>query len=130
MLLAGSGNETLSAALSAGNDKLAAGSGNDLLIGGTGADTFVGGSGAATVLAGSGSDVFAFINHQAGGTEVVQGILDPAAIKIDLVGYGAGAINAALKGQSVQNGSVTIHLSDGSKITFQDVTSLTRSNFV
>jgi Ca2+-binding RTX toxin-like protein len=128
-LIAGSGNETLSAALSSGNDTLKAGSGKDVLIGGFGSDTFVGGSGHATITAGLGSDVFAFINHQAGGTELVQGIFDPASIKIDLQGYGPNAIADALASQTVKHGSVTIDLSDGTKVTFQDVTSLTRSNF-
>jgi Ca2+-binding RTX toxin-like protein len=130
LLIAGSGNETLSAALSTGNDTLQAGSGHDLLIGGAGADTFIGGSGQSTVTAGFGSQTFDFINHAAGGTELVQGIFDPTSIQIHLTGYGDGAIHQALAGQTVTNGSVTIGLTDGTKITFQDVTSLSRSNFV
>ena len=129
-LIAASGNETLSAALSTGGDTLKAGSGHDLLIGGAGADTFVGGSGHSTVTAGSGGQVFEFINHEAGGTELVQGIFDPASIQIDLQGYGHDAINRALAGQTVTNGSVTISLTDGTKVTFDDVTSLNRSNFI
>ncbi len=130
LLLAGAGNETLSAALSIGNDVLKAGSGKDILVGGSGADTFVGGSGSATVTAGFGKQVFEFINHQAGGHELVQGIFDPGAIKIDLSGYGTGAVDKALAHQTVTNGSVTIGLTDGTKVTFQDVTSLARSNFI
>ncbi|HEY0185468.1 MAG TPA: calcium-binding protein [Rhodopila sp.] len=130
LLVAGAGNETLSAAFSTGGDTLKAGSGKDLLIGGSGADTFVGGSGSATIQAGFSGNVFEFINHQAGGTDLIQGIFDPASIKIDLVGYGKGAIDNALHSQTVQGGSVTIGLTDGTKITFQDVTKLDRSNFV
>jgi Ca2+-binding RTX toxin-like protein len=100
------------------------------LIGGTGADTFVGGSGNTTVTAGSGKDVYAFINHQAGGNEVVQGIFDPASIKIALRGYDRFAIRDAMDSQRTNNGSVTIGLEDGTKITFQDVSSLNRSNFI
>jgi Ca2+-binding RTX toxin-like protein len=129
LLRAGAGNETLSAALSAGNDTLVGGSGKDVLIGGAGSDTFVGGSGHATVTAGIGSQVFDFVNHQAGGTELVQGIFDPSSIKIDLQGYGPNATAEALEDQTVKNGSVTIGLSDGTKVTFQDVTALNRSNF-
>jgi Ca2+-binding RTX toxin-like protein len=129
LLNAGSGNETLSAAFSSGNDTLAAGSGTDHLIGGTGSDTFLGGGGNATVTAGSGSDVYAFINHQAGGNEVVQGVFDPASIQIHLQGYDSSAIDNALASQRTTNGSVTIGLEDGTKVTFQDVTSLNRSNF-
>jgi Ca2+-binding RTX toxin-like protein len=129
LLIAGSGNETLSAAFSAGNDTLHAASGKDLLIGGTGSDTFIGGSGQTTVQAGLGKNVFQFINHAAGGTELVQGIFDPASIKIDLEGYGHNEIDQALASQTVTGGSVTIGLADGTKVTFQDVTKLDRSNF-
>lgn len=129
-LIAGAGNETLSAAFGGGNDTLTAGSGKDQLFGGSGADTFVGGSGQATITGGSGGDTFAFIKGEAGGSDLVQGIFDPSALKIDLQGYGAGAKAAALASQTVANGSVTIGLSDGTKITFQDVTSLHSSNFI
>jgi Ca2+-binding RTX toxin-like protein len=129
LLMAGLGNETLSAAASFGNDTLSAGSGKDLLIGNAlGSDTFVGGSGAATVNAGFGNNVFEFMKGL-GGSELVTGILDPSAIQIDLVGYGAGEVNHALNTSTVTNGSITIGLTDGTKITFQDVTSLSKSNF-
>jgi Ca2+-binding RTX toxin-like protein len=131
LLIAGLGNETLSAAFSSGNDTLRAASGHDLLQGGSGSDTFVGGSGRATVTAGSGGQLFDFINHSAGGTELVQGIFDPTSIKIGLDGYGGGEVSEALSNQKVVNGSLTVGLSDGTKITFQDVTSLiNKSNFV
>lgn len=130
LLVAGTGNETLSAALSSGNDTLKAGSGRDLLIGGSGSDTFVGSSGHTTVVAGSGSQMFAFVNHEAGGIELVQGIFDPASIQISLQGYGRNAIDRALDHQTTNNGSVTIGLTDDTKVTFADVTSLSRSNFV
>ncbi len=130
LLIAGAGNETLSAALSGGDDTLAAGAGKDLLIGGGGSDTFFGGAGQATVAAGFGSQVFEFINHAAGGRELVQGIFDPSTIRIELEGYGGGAIDRALASQTVTNGSLTIGLTDGTAITFQDVDSpLDRSNF-
>ncbi len=128
-LKAGVGNETLSAAAASGADTLTAGAGKNLLIGGLGADTFVGGAGHATVQSGFGSDVFAFMKGQAGGSELVTGIFDPSGIKIALVGYGAGEAEHALKTATVKNGSITIGLSDGTKVTFQDVTSLSKSNF-
>lgn len=129
LLIAASGNETLSATLSSGNDSLRAGSGKDLLIGGSGNDTFVGGSGRDTVIAGTGTSTFDFIKHHAGGTELVQGLTNIASIDIHLTGYGDKAIQQALKSQTVNDGSVTIGLSDGTRITFQDITSLSRSNF-
>jgi Ca2+-binding RTX toxin-like protein len=128
-LKAGAGNETLSAAQSSGADTLTAGSGKDSLIGSIlGADTFVGGSGAATVQAGFGSNVFEFMKGQ-GGTELVTGIIDPSSIQIALVGYASNEVTKALASQTVSHGSVSISLTDGTKITFQDVTSLTKSNF-
>jgi Ca2+-binding RTX toxin-like protein len=129
-LKAGVGNETLSAAASSGADTLTAGSGKDLLTGGIGADTFVGGSGHATVQAGFGADVYAFMKGRAGGSELVTGIFDPGTIKIALVGYGAGEADHALSTATVNHGSITIGLTDGTKVTFQDVTSLSKSNFV
>ena len=130
VLTAGSGNETLTAAFSGGNNSLTAGSGSDQLIGGTGADTFAGGKGADTVIAGTGADVYAFIKGHAGGTELVQGIFDPAAIRISLQGYGPHEVAEALASQHVAAGSVTIDLSDGTRVTFQNVTELQKSNFV
>jgi Ca2+-binding RTX toxin-like protein len=129
-LIAGRGNETLSAALSSGNDSIAAGSGRDLLIGGTGSDTFVGGSGHSTVQSGFTSNTFEFINHESGGTQLVTNIFDPSSIRIDLDGYGPGAVHKALQSQTVHDGSVTITLTDGTRVTFEDVTSLNRNNFV
>lgn len=129
LLIAGSGNETLSAAASSGSDTLKAGSGNDQLSGGGGSDTFVGGSGAATVTTGYAGQVFEFIKGYAGGSELVQGIYDPTQISIDLVGYGANEVTNALSTQVDTSTSVTIGLSDGTKITFQNVTSLSSSNF-
>jgi Ca2+-binding RTX toxin-like protein len=129
-LKAGGGNETLSAAASSGADTLTAGSGRDLLTAGLGADTFVGGAGHATLQAGLGGDVYAFMKGQAGGSELVTGIFDPSTIQIALVGYSAGEADHALSTATVNHGSITIGLTDGTKVTFQDVTSLSKSNFV
>lgn len=160
LLIAGAGNETLSAAASAGNDTLFAGRGNDMLIGGSGNDTFYGGAGHATIQAGGGSDVFAFVRQAAqaeaedhrhaprfgddghgrghgegdggghGGSTLVTGITDPASIKISLQGYGPNEEAYALNHQTVVNGSVTMSLSDGTRVTFQDITTLKPSNFI
>jgi Ca2+-binding RTX toxin-like protein len=129
MLKAGSRNETLSAAFSSGNNTLIGGSGADILEGGSGADTFVAGSGSATISAGSSSDVFEFIKGQAGGQELVQGYLDASSIKIHLQGYAPEQVANALASQTVSNGSVTISLSDGTTVTFQNITALHGSNF-
>ena len=129
VLIAGTGNETLSAAFTSGNDTLQAGSGNSQLIGGLGNDTFVGGTGHATVTAGYGNQVLEFIKGHGGGSEMVQGIADPSSIMISLQGYQPNEAIDALAGQTMSNGSVSIALSDGTKVTFQGVTSLNQSNF-
>lgn len=127
VLIAGAGNETLSALFSSGHDSLVGGSGKDIMYGGSGADTFLAGTGNATIRAGAG-DVFDFINAQAGGKEVIQGYNNTTAssIQIHLEGYGADAISS----QKVSGGSLTVSLSDGTKLTFQNVTTLLKdSNF-
>jgi Ca2+-binding RTX toxin-like protein len=131
VLIGGSGKETLSAAASYGNVTLVGGSGHDVLMGGIGNDTFVGGSGQTTIQAGFGQNLYEFVNQGAEGSakDLVTGILDPSAIKIDLVGYGLTEVAYALAHQTVKNGSDTIQLTDGTKITFEDVTSLKQSNF-
>lgn len=131
VLIAGSGAETLSGIASSGNTTLIGGSGHDLLIGGTGKDTFRAGSGQETIQAGYGKNLFEFVK-QAGESDsktLVTGIFDPKDIKIDLDGYGPHEVAYALSHQTAHNGSVTVSLTDGTKVTFQDVTSLKASNF-
>jgi len=130
-LIAGSGAETLSALASFGNVSLVGGSGKDLMIGGSGSDTFTAGSGASTVQVGfTGTNTFNFISGSAGGTELVQDIIDPSSIKISLQNYGSGEEAFALNSQAVKGGSLTMKLSDGTRIVFEDVTQkLTGSNF-
>ena len=52
-----------------------------------------------------------------------------SADKIDLSGFGHHAVAHALASQTVSNGSVTITLSDDTRITFSGITHLTRGNF-
>jgi hypothetical protein len=47
-----------------------------------------------------------------------------------LQGFAAGEAAAALAGATVANGSETIGLSDGTRVTFLDVTGLQASAFV
>lgn len=130
-LIAGFGQETLSAAFSSGNDLLIAGSGNVSLIGGSGADTFVGGSGHDTVFAANpGAALFEFIKGQAGGTELVENVFGAADVHIHLSGYAANEVTHALASQHAHDGGVILSLSDGTKVTFENVTRLTSSNFV
>jgi Ca2+-binding RTX toxin-like protein len=130
-LTAGAGAETLSASASFGNVSLTGGSGKDLMIGGAGSDTFAAGTGNSTVQVGfSDVNTFSFVSGSAGGEELVQDIIDPTSIKISLQNYGAGEEAFALGSQAIKNGSLTMQLSDGTRITFEDVNQkLTGSNF-
>jgi Ca2+-binding RTX toxin-like protein len=128
-LIGGSGHEVLSGAFSSGNDLLVAGPGNNSLVGGSGADTFVGGSGSDTVFASSASkDVFEFVKGQAGGSELVQNVFDSASVHIKLSGYSSTEAANALAGQTTNGSSVTLSLSDGTKITFDNITHLNSTN--
>lgn len=129
-LHAGSGNETLFGGFASGNDSFYGGSGRDQIFGGVGENTFVAGSGAATVTAGPGSgNLFEFISGLGGGKELVLGLTDPSQIRIDLLGFGENEVSGALATQVRSSGGVTISLSDRTKVTFQNISGLTRSNF-
>lgn len=127
MLVAGIGNETLSASMASGADLLVAGSGRDLLIGGSGNDTFFGGTGTSTMLGGSGHDIFSFTKSLNGGTDLVMNFT--SLDKINLDGYGPHAVRDALNSQTFANGSVTITLSDNTRVTFAGVSELTKGDF-
>lgn len=118
-------NETLSATLNKGHHALA--DRDDHPVSGQGADTFVGGSGQATMVGGSGKETFEFMKGQSGGTDLIQNF--NSSDKIILSGYGANAVTDALATQARAHGSVTITLSDNTKITFSDLSSLKTSNF-
>jgi hypothetical protein len=95
-------------------------------------NTFVAGTGAATVNA-IGSPVtnnlFEFINGAAGGTELVDGLTNANQVNIKLSGYGPNEVANAVAGQISTPNSVTITLSDNTKVTFQNITHLTTGNF-
>ena len=129
LLAAGSGNETLSGLGSSGDNVMWAGAGTDLMGGGSGDETFFAGQGSATIISGSGADLFAFVNGQAGGSDVVVGFNPGQGDRVDLQGYGANEVQNALAGATVANGSTTITLSDHTSITFAGVSNLTQSAF-
>jgi Ca2+-binding RTX toxin-like protein len=118
-LVAGIGNETLSAVSSSGADALVAGSGKDQRLGGSGASTMIGGSG---------KDIFAFVRSLNGGVDQVVNFT--SADKIGLPGYRPRAVPSALSSQTFSNGSVTITLADNTRVTFVGVSALTRKNFI
>lgn len=130
-LHAAGGNETLSGALASGNDTFYGGSGSDQIFGSNGNSTFVAGTGAATVTASPGSmNLFEFMKSMGGGSELVTGLTDPSQVHIDLSGYGQDEVKYALAHQTTSNGSVTITLTDHTTVTFQNIASLSSSNFI
>ena len=127
MLAAASGNETLNAAGSAGNDTLYGGSGADVVSLGSGADIFLAGSGTAGITAGSGSAMFDFVSG-AGGSVTISGF-DAGKDQIGLFGYGSDAAANALQSASVSGSNTLIKLSDGTQITLVGVTGLHANAF-
>lgn len=129
-LHAASGNATLFGAFSSGNDTFFGGSGTDQIFGNGVDNTFVAGSGAATVSAiASATNVFEFINSTAGGTSLVEDLTNASQVNIKLIDYGNNEAKNAVAGQTTNGSSVTISLSDNTKITFQNITQLTLNNF-
>ena len=126
-LVGGSGAATLYGG--GAGDTLYAGSGSNALVAGSGSETLVAGSGNASMFGGSGPDLFSFTNGQAGGQDVI-GNFNTATDKVTLQGYGAGAASTALSTAAVSNGSETLTLSDGTKVTFSGVSNLSSSSFV
>ena len=128
VLNAGPGNATLVGGNATGNNLDILGAGNDIAALGFGADTLQAGTGAATVIAGQGNGVFDFISGQAGGTMLV-GNFNPGHDQINLHGYAAGEVSKDLANQQISGGSTLLTLSDGTKITFLNVSGLNSGNF-
>ena len=138
LLFAGTGHATLFGggdgdqlfASGAAGQELHAGAGNETLNGvfASGADTFFASTGNTTIAGGGGPDLFVFTNGQSGGTDLIQNFMS-GQDTINLQGYGKNEVADALKSQTVTAGSVTITLSDSTKITFANVGSLTAKDF-
>jgi Ca2+-binding RTX toxin-like protein len=125
-LIAGAGNETLNGSGNSGAQFLAMGSASvsASLIAGSGADTLVAGSGpgSATMTGGSGSDTFVFFKQAAGGAKDVVNNFTPND-SVFIEGYAAGSAAALLQAATVGAGGVTLTLSDGTSVTFSNLTS-------
>ncbi len=129
-LHAGSGNETLTGVFASGKDSFYGGSGSDQIFGGQKKNTFVAGTGTASVTASPGAkNLFEFMKTVGGGTELVQGLTQASQVHIKLAGYGPNEVKYALEHQTTTNGSVTITLTDNTKVTFLNIASLSDRNF-
>lgn len=125
LLIAGTGNTTLNAGGSSGNDAFFAGTGNDSIVAGSGTNFIGAGPGSDTLVGGSGGNLFD-VNRAfaAGGNEFVGSWT--AKDQLYLFGYGAPTGRGGLPaGTSVAvvNGSEVMTLSDGTRITFLGVSS-------
>jgi len=131
LYVAGGGNETLNASsatvgnqIFAGTDTTGIGS-NDSLIGGSGNDTLVGGTGNDTMTGGAGADYFVFNKATDGGTATITDFSNNDLLGVWGYGSSPSAIAAAA---TVAGGNTTISLSDNTKITLLNFTSLTSNN--
>jgi len=122
------GNETLNAAGSSTNNLIVGGSdshGNDRLIGGSGADTMIAGSASATMTGGAGNNDFVFFSNftaASGNTDIITDFTNNDVVLLQ--GYGANQASTALASAVTSGGSLTLTLSDSTKITFLGLDSI------
>ena len=127
VLQAGSGNETLSAALSLGKDTLIAGLGADSLVAGYAQATLVANIGADTLVGGGSSDTFVFNAATSGGTILIQDFT--GADVVHLSGYDQNEAHNAVLNARIGAAGVTLTLHDNTKITFAGITDANRITF-
>ena len=111
----------------AGSTGIFASSERAVVVGGANTEYVQAGTGPETVFAGSGVDGFGFVDGQSGGTAAIIGFA--AQDRIELQGYGAGAVQAALGAATVSGGNTTLALADNTRITLFGVTNLTAASF-
>ena len=122
------GHEILSGQFSQGANVFNPGGANVLMVDGSGTNTFNIGTGHADIVAKYGTDLFDFTSGNGNTTYISD--MNIATAKIHLVGFAAGEAAHALATASNYLGSEIVSLSDGTKITFANVTGLTTNNFV
>ena len=126
--VAGGGSETVNASGSAGSDWLSVNttvtSSAATLIAGSGNDTLIAGSapGSTTMTGGGGSDAFVFFKQAVGGAhDVINDFTAGDSVFIE--GYGAGSAATLQNASSVSANGLTLTLSDGTTVTFSNLTS-------
>ncbi len=137
ILAAGGGNETLNGAASgtgfacfASNTVTGA---TTELLGGTGSDVLVAGCGTQTLSGGTGgANTFILAaNGTLGSASITISDFDAAhGNVVGLFGYGANEVATTLESAKTVNGSASITLMDGSKVTFLGVANLDVRQFV
>lgn len=118
VFVAATGNATLQGSGASGNNTYFAGTGADSMVAGSGNDTLVASTGAATMVGGAGIETFIFAKGSAGGTDLIQNFT--AHDQLNFYGYGSNAVAS----QQVVNGSLVITLTDNTKITFLNGTTI------
>jgi hypothetical protein len=76
---------------------------------------------------GAGSDAFVFFKQASGGAKDVIGNFT-ASDSVYIEGYGAGSAAALQNAATVGSGGVTLSLSDGTTVTFSNLTSASQLN--
>ena len=85
------------------------------------------GPGSATMTGGSGSDTFVFFKQAAGSAkDVINNFTAKDSVFIE--GYGSGSAAALQQAATVGSGGVTLTLSDGTSVTFSNLTSVSALN--
>jgi len=132
-LIAASGNETLNASTSSSSNFFAVGPGtlpgSVVMTGGSGNDTMIAGAGtgSVTMTGGAGSNAFAFFAQSTVGGPAKDVVTDFNSLdSVFIEGYSStGSAAALLQNATLGAGGVgvTLTLSDGSTVTFSNLTS-------
>jgi hypothetical protein len=102
---------------------------NAVMLGGSGNDTMVAGAGpgSTTMTGAGGSNAFVFFKQAAGGAkDMVTDFNSNDSVYIE--GYGSGSASALQAAATVGTGGVTLTLSDGTSVTFSNLTSASQLN--
>ena len=127
-VVAGAGNETLNASGSSSSNWLSVATtvsteSTVVMVGGSGSDTLVAGSapGSEIMTGGGGADAFVFFKQVAGGaSDIITDFNANDAVYIE--GYGPGSASALQAASTVTAAGLTLTLSDGTTITFSNLT--------
>jgi len=134
VFIAGTGTETFDGAAGTGKQTMlgstVAGA-EELLLGGSGANLFEVTASNAVMAGGSGKNVFEFFSHADTTTQVAAIINFKKNDRIELTGFGAGAVKAVLATEIRSPGEYTsITLPDGTTVTLAGGPKLSAKDFM